>query len=366
METASWGKACGAGAGTYNPLACPPMGPTGRKRVMSWLHLPRKGVKAQPAAEKKDLPEGLWTKCPTCSDIIYRIELEKNLFVCGRCEYHFSISARQTVDMLVDPDSFEELWRGVTSLDPLEFRDAKEKYSLKLKKTMLRTNLSEAVLTGRAKLHDRDIILGVFDFAFLGGSMGSAVGEKIARAGLESLAKRIPLVIVSRSGGARMHESILSLMQMAKTAAVLAKLHEAGVPFISILSNPTTGGVSASFAMLGDLILAEPKAQIGFAGPRVIRETINQELPENFQTAEFVQECGFVDLIVGRGRLRDTLDRVLGFLCPAVGEVARPEEAPPATPKPNPAPEIGAEAAPGLAPAVPTGISRESGRHGTS
>jgi acetyl-CoA carboxylase carboxyl transferase subunit beta len=231
---------------------------------------------------------------------------------------------------------------------------------------MLRTNLSEAVLTGRARLHDREIMLGVFDFAFLGGSMGSAVGEKIARAGLESLAKRCPLVIVSRSGGARMHESILSLMQMAKTSAVLAKLHEAGVPFISILSNPTTGGVSASFAMLGDVIIAEPKAQIGFAGPRVIRETINQELPENFQTAEFVQQCGFVDLIVGRAQLRDMLDRVLGFLCPAVGEVARPEEAPQAAPKPSPAPEIGAEAAPALAPAVRTGISRESGRHGTS
>jgi len=331
---------------------------------MSWLHLPRKGVKAQPTVEKRELPEGLWTKCPTCSDIIYRIELEKNLWVCGRCEYHFSISARQSVDILVDPDSFEELWRGVTSLDPLEFRDAKEKYSLKLKKTMLRTNLSEAVLTGRARLHDREILLGVFDFAFLGGSMGSAVGEKIARAGLEALARRAPLVILSRSGGARMHESVLSLMQMAKTSAVLAKLHEAGIPFISILSNPTTGGVSASFAMLGDVILAEPKAQIGFAGPRVIRETINQELPEGFQTAEFVQECGFVDLIVGRAQMRDTLDRVLGFLCPAAGEVERPEETPAAAPNPTTSAEVGAETTPALAPAVRTGISREMGRHG--
>lgn len=294
---------------------------------MSWLHRAKKGVKVQPTSEKRELPEGLWTKCPTCSDIIYRIELEKNLWVCGRCEYHFSISARQYVDLLLDADSFEERWRSITSLDPLEFRDAKEKYRLKLKKTMLRTNLSEAVLTGCGRLHGRELVLCVFDFAFLGGSMGSAVGEKIARAGLEALGRRVPLVILSRSGGARMHESILSLMQMAKTSAVLAKLHEARVPFVSVLSNPTTGGVSASFAMLGDIILAEPKSQIGFAGPRVIRETINQELPVGFQTAEFVQECGFVDLIVSRKDLRSVLDRVLGFL----GEMpAAAHEAPPA------------------------------------
>ena len=287
---------------------------------MTWLHRPKRGVKAQPAAEKKELPEGLWTKCPTCSDIIYRVELEKNLWVCGRCDYHFAISARQYVDILVDPGTFEETWRSITSLDPLEFRDAKEKYRLKLKKTMLRTNLSEAVLTGRARLHGRDLVLCVFDFAFLGGSMGSAVGEKIARAGLESLQHRMPLVILSRSGGARMHESILSLMQMAKTSAVLAKLHEARVPFISIMTNPTTGGVSASFASLGDVILAEPRAQIGFAGPRVIRETINQELPEGFQTAEFVMECGFVDAIVSRKDLRPALDRMFTFLCPTAQE----------------------------------------------
>ena len=208
-----------------------------------------------------------------------------------------------------------ETYRSITSLDPLDFRDAKEKYRLKLKKTMLRTNLSEAVLTGRARLHDREVVLGVFDFAFLGGSMGSAVGEKIARAGLDALERRVPLVILSRSGGARMHESVLSLMQMAKTSAVLAKLHEARVPFVSVMSDPTTGGVSASFASLGDVILAEPRAQIGFAGHRVIRETINQELPPGFQTAEFVQECGFVDLIVSRESMRSVLHRLLCFLC---------------------------------------------------
>jgi acetyl-CoA carboxylase carboxyl transferase subunit beta len=297
---------------------------------MSFLHRPKRGVKVRPAEEKKELPEGLWTKCPTCSDIIYRIELEKNLWVCGRCNYHFSISARQYVDLLADPDSFEETWRNVTSLDPLEFRDAKERYSLKLKKTMLRTNLSEAVLTGTARLHGREVVLCVFDFAFLGGSMGSVVGEKIARAGLLALEKRAPLVILSRSGGARMHESILSLMQMAKTSVVLAKLHEARVPYISVLSNPTTGGVSASFAMLGDVNIAEPKSQIGFAGPRVIRETINQELPEGFQTAEFVQECGFVDCIVSRQELRAALDRVLLFLCPESGEVRTTTDVTPA------------------------------------
>lgn len=341
---------------------------------MSWLHRKKKGVKAQPAAEKRELPEGLWTKCPTCSDIIYRIELEKSLWVCGRCNYHFSIDARQYVELLTDPDSFVEMWREITSLDPLEFRDAKEKYRLKLKKTMLRTNLSEAVLTGSARISEREVMLAVFDFAFLGGSMGSVVGEKIARAGMRSLERKCPLVILSRSGGARMHESILSLMQMAKTSAVLAKLHEARVPYISILSNPTTGGVSASFAMLGDVIIAEPHAQIGFAGPRVIRETINQELPEGFQTAEFVQECGFVDLIVSRQEMRAMLNRVLSFLAPMPQErvltdaPAQPAPASAARPAagaadPAPAPDLrSADPVPASTAATPRGI----GLHGTA
>jgi acetyl-CoA carboxylase carboxyl transferase subunit beta len=338
---------------------------------MSFLHRPKRGVKVRPTEEKKELPEGLWTKCQTCSDIIYRDELEKNLWVCGRCNYHFPISARQYVDLLVDPDSFTELWRNVTSLDPLDFRDAKVRYSLKLKKTMLRTNLSEAVLTGTARLHDREIALCVFDFAFLGGSMGSVVGEKIARAGLLALERRAPLIVLSRSGGARMHESVLSLMQMAKTSVVLAKLHEARVPYVSILSNPTTGGVSASFAMLGDLNIAEPKAQIGFAGPRVIRETINQELPEGFQTAEFVQECGFVDCIVSRQELRRTLDRVLLFLVPEPSEGRRGQgEA--AAPAPAPGGQIPEVRSQGEAPAGPAQAhgaatvmaTGEIGRHG--
>jgi acetyl-CoA carboxylase carboxyl transferase subunit beta len=327
---------------------------------MSWLHRAKKGVKTQPAAEKRELPEGLWTKCPSCSDIIYRIELEKNTWVCSRCDYHFSIDARQYVDLLADPDSFVEMWREITSLDPLDFKDAKEKYRLKLKKTMLRTNLSEAVLTGRARLHGRDLMLCVFDFGFLGGSMGSAVGEKIARAGLRALEDRIPLVILSRSGGARMHESILSLMQMAKTSAVLAKLHDAGVPFVSILSNPTTGGVSASFAMLGDVIIAEPRAQIGFAGPRVIRETINQELPAGFQTAEFVQECGFVDLIVSRRDMRTSLHRVLSFLAEMPQEHAQPEPESESSAAADPAPP--ATAIPADSAAAP----REVGRRGSA
>jgi acetyl-CoA carboxylase carboxyl transferase subunit beta len=332
---------------------------------MSWLHRAKKGVKTQSAGEKRELPEGLWTKCPTCADIIYRIELEKNLWVCGRCNYHFTISARQYVDLLCDPDSFEEKWRSITSLDPLDFKDAKEKYRLKLKKTMLRTNLSEAVLTGSAALHGRPIMICVFDFAFLGGSMGSAVGEKIARAGREALERRIPLVILSRSGGARMHESILSLMQMAKTSAVLAKLHEAGVPFVSILSNPTTGGVSASFAMLGDVILAEPRSQIGFAGPRVIRETINQELPEGFQTAEFVQECGFVDIIVSRQDIRTVLNRVLAFLCPMPSEARVAADSPAAEPKPAPEARI-PEAAPVAPRHAPPLVPRGVGLHGSA
>jgi acetyl-CoA carboxylase carboxyl transferase subunit beta len=330
---------------------------------MSWLHRAKKGVKTQASAEKRELPEGLWTKCPTCSDIIYRIELDKNLWVCGRCNYHFSISARQYVDLLADPETFEERWRSITSLDPLDFRDAKERYSVKLKKTMMRTGLSEAVLTGTARLHGREIVLCVFDFAFLGGSMGSAVGEKLARAGLEALSRKCPLVILSRSGGARMHESILSLMQMAKTSAVLAKMHEARVPFVSILSNPTTGGVSASFAMLGDVILAEPRAQIGFAGPRVIRETINQELPEGFQTAEFVQECGFVDRIVSRQELRSVLNRVLAFLCPMPNEAQSADS--PKTGVAAPDAPVRAEHDTRSAPERSKLVSREIGLHGS-
>lgn len=332
---------------------------------MSWLHRAKQGVKIQRTAEKRELPEGMWSKCPGCSEIIYRVELEKNLWICNRCSYHFPLDARQYVDILADPASFQETFRSITSLDPLDFRDAKEKYRLKLKKTMLRTNLSEAVLTGRAKLHGRDVVLCVFDFAFLGGSMGSVVGEKIARAGLDALARRAPLIILSRSGGARMHESVLSLMQMAKTSAVLAKLHEERVPFISIMSNPTTGGVSASFAALGDLILAEPRAQIGFAGPRVIRETINQELPPGFQTAEFVQECGFVDLIVSRGALRSVLDRALGFLCASVQEAeVGPESSGPAAPPQDAAePEVDVATAPPIGLDVPE-APRQIGRHG--
>jgi acetyl-CoA carboxylase carboxyl transferase subunit beta len=291
---------------------------------MSWLHRAKKGVRIQRTAEKKELPEGMWTKCPGCSDIVYRVELDKNLWVCTRCSYHFPLNARQYVDVLTDAGTFDETFRNITSLDPLNFRDAKEKYRLKLKKTMLRTNLTEAVLTGRARLHGRPIVLGVFDFSFLGGSMGSAVGEKIARAGLDALERHAPLIVLSRSGGARMHESVLSLMQMAKTSAVLAKMHEARVPFISIMSDPTTGGVSASFASLGDVILAEP------------------------QTAEFVQECGFVDLIVSRGEMRSVLHRLLCFLCgseqeektlePEVEEPPVPEEEPTRDPDTTPSP----------------------------
>ncbi len=333
---------------------------------MSWLHRAKQGVKIQRTAEKRELPEGMWSKCPGCSEIIYRVELEKNLWICNRCNYHFPLDARQYVEILADPDSFQETFRSITSLDPLDFKDAKEKYRLKLKKTMLRTNLTEAVLTGRARLHGREVVLGIFDFAFLGGSMGSVVGEKIARAGLEALSRRAPLIILSRSGGARMHVSVLSLMQMAKTTAVLAKQHEARVPYVSIMSNPTTGGVSASFAALGDLVLAEPRAQIGFAGPRVIRETINQELPAGFQTAEFVQECGFVDLIVSRGSLRSVLDRALGFLCASVQEA----QDCPVPPKVPAGPLQGkAEPEAGVAATPPAGLDlpeahRQIGQHG--
>jgi acetyl-CoA carboxylase carboxyl transferase subunit beta len=277
---------------------------------MVWFR--RKADEPAGKASKVVIAEGLWIKCDSCKEIVYRPEVDRAGRVCPRCSYPFRISARDRIAQLADEGSFEERDMGVTSRDPLEFRDTK-RYTERLKAARKATGLEEAVLTGTARIGGCPVVLGVLEFAFLGGSMASVVGEKLTRAIELAAQKRTPLVIVSASGGARMQEGILSLMQMAKTSAALGRLAEEGVPYISLLTDPTTGGVTASFAMLGDIVLAEPRALIGFAGPRVIAETIRQPLPEGFQRSEFLLEHGQVDLVVERRELRETLRRLLAF-----------------------------------------------------
>lgn len=261
---------------------------------------------------KKSVPEGLWTKCKKCEEIIFNKELEKNLKVCPRCDYYFVMSANERLNMLADTDTFVEIDTGLESRDLLGFVDL-QPYTNRLSISKKKTGLSDAIITGVCRMGGMEVILGVMDFEFLGGSMGSVVGERITRAIERALQKKVPVIIVSSSGGARMQESIFSLMQMAKTSSALATLRDAGVPYISVLTHPTTGGVTASFAMLGDVIIAEPKSLIAFAGPRVIEQTIRQELPEGFQQAEFVLEHGMIDLIATRKKIRETLIRLIRF-----------------------------------------------------
>jgi acetyl-CoA carboxylase carboxyl transferase subunit beta len=255
------------------------------------------------------IPEGLWVKCDNCKEIIYRKEVDKNFKVCPKCDYHFRISASERLPYLVDDGSFLEVEDGLSPRDFLNFKDYKDK----LKSSRKKTGLKDAIISGEAKIGGKAVSLVVMDFDFMGGSMGSVVGEKIARAIERAIEKRTPFVSVASSGGARMQEGILSLMQMAKTSAAVARLGEAGLPFISVLTDPTFGGVTASFAMLGDIIIAEPKSLIGFAGPRVIAETIKQQLPAGFQRSEFMQEHGMIDAIVPRREMRVTLGKILDF-----------------------------------------------------
>jgi acetyl-CoA carboxylase carboxyl transferase subunit beta len=270
---------------------------------MSWFKKPKKKLQA---TDRRDLPADVFDKCPRCAEILYRVRLTQNLNVCPACGYHLRIDAASYITLLLDGGRFRELGLELQSSDPLEFTDLRA-YSDRLEAAVRKTGRGDAVRTVRGEIEDIPVCLAVMDFEFIGGSMGSVVGEKIARLGLEALEDRVPLIVVSASGGARMMEGILSLMQMAKTSAVLAQLHEAGIPFISVLTDPTTGGVTASYAMLGDLILAEPHALVGFAGPRVIEQTIKQELPEGFQRSEFLLEHGMVDQIVDRRDLKNTI-----------------------------------------------------------
>ncbi len=264
------------------------------------------------ADKKRDMPEGLWHKCPGCGEVIHELELKKGLRVCPHCNYHFTLSAPERIESLTDPGTFKETDKGMASVDALNFKGYKDK----LTKYQKITGLSEAIITGKGKVIGHSVVLAVMDFRFLGASMGSVVGEKITRAIELATKEKTAVIIISASGGARMHEGILSLMQMAKTSGALAVHDRAGLPFISVLTHPTTGGVTASFATLGDIILAEPGCMIGFAGPRVIKETTHQELPEGFQTAEFMHQHGLVDMIVERREMREKLASILGYLLP--------------------------------------------------
>ncbi len=277
---------------------------------MAWFH--RKEEKFKDS-QKKSIPDDLWIKCPSCSEIIYKPELKKNHSVCRHCKHHFRITPDEYIKLILDDESAKEIFGNIASVDKLKFK-AEKKYTDQLKIAKNKTNDKEAIRCFEGSISDMPVVLGVMNFGFIGGSMGSAVGEKVSQAIKLADKKKIPLIIVCASGGARMQEGALSLMQLAKTSANLAKFLGNGGLYIPLLTNPTTGGVTASYGMLGDINLAEPKALIGFAGPRVIKQTISQDLPEGFQRSEFLLEKGFIDLIVSRSELKDTLTTLLKTL----------------------------------------------------
>jgi len=279
---------------------------------MAWFKKDNKPTEAPPSEERRVKTEGLWTKCENCRAIIWKKDSEANWQVCPKCEQHFRLGARRRLDLLFDDAQWTERDSELASTDPLKFVDTRP-YSERLREAQERLGMNDAILTGEGKLNGRPIICCAMEFAFAGGSMGAVVGEKVTRAAEYSTQQKRPLVIVSCSGGARMQEGVVSLMQLAKVSAALARLDEVRVPYISVLTDPTTGGVTASFAMLGDLNIAEPGALIGFAGPRVIEQTIRQKLPEGFQRAEFLLQHGFLDAIVPRKELKGYLARALEF-----------------------------------------------------
>ncbi len=282
--------------------------------VMAWFKKAKApAARSEGEGKKVRVPEGLWTKCQNCRETLYSKDLEKNLKVCPKCNHHFRISAGKRIELLLDEGSFVEFDGDMVSVDVLEFKDSKS-YQERIDAALAKGGSKDAVICGEGKIEGSAVQVAIFDFSFMGGSMGSVVGEKITRAIERSIDKKMPLVIVSASGGARMQESILSLMQMAKTSMALARLRTIGLPYISILTDPTTGGVTASFAMLGDVNMAEPKALIGFAGPRVIEQTIRQKLPEGFQRAEYLLEHGMIDLIVERKEMRQKLAQIIQML----------------------------------------------------
>jgi len=300
---------------------------------MSWFDklLPPK-IKSQ--GTKKSIPEGLWKKCPSCSAVLYCVEIENNMNVCPKCSHHMRIGARRRLDLFLDPKPREEIGEGLYPVDVLKFKDSK-KYKDRISDAQKNTGEHDALVIIKGQVKNQPLVAGAFEFSFMGGSMGSVVGERFVRAVNVCLEQEIPFVCFSASGGARMQEALLSLMQMSKTSAALARMGEQGVPFISVLTDPTMGGVSASFAMLGDVIIAEPKALIGFAGPRVIEQTVRETLPEGFQRSEFLLEHGAIDMILDRRKIRDSIGSLLSMFMDSRGKPkSRPTE--PETPAPAP------------------------------
>ena len=279
---------------------------------MSWLEkLVPSRIKTR--RRTRSVPEGLWSKCPGCDSVLYRAEVERNVYVCPKCSHHMRIGARQRLELFLDPGGIEEVAPGLDPQDPLKFKDSK-RYRDRLIQAQKATGEQDALVVARGTLKGRPIVVAAFEFRFLGGSMGSVVGERFRRAVRLAVQDEMPLVCFSASGGARMQEALFSLMQMAKTSAALARLGEQRVPYVSVLTDPTTGGVSASLAMLGDINIAEPNALIGFAGPRVIEQTVRQKLPEGFQRSEFLLDHGMIDMIVNRAEMKDALVRCLKLL----------------------------------------------------
>jgi len=277
---------------------------------MAWFKRKKENISAE--SQKSDIPDGLWEKCPDCGEIIHKRQLEQNAWTCVKCPSHFRIGSREYIKVLIDDGSFKETNRKMKSADPLEFSDTKP-YKNRITETIKKTGLYDAIVTGTGKLDGREVAFACMDFGFIGGSMGSVVGEKIARIIQKAIKNKLPLIIISASGGARMMEGALSLMQMAKTSAWLAEYANSGLPYFSILTDPTTGGTTASFAMLGDFNIAEPKALIGYAGPRVIKQTIGKDLPVGFQKSEFLLEHGFVDFVVHRKNLKSSISDLISM-----------------------------------------------------
>jgi len=293
---------------------------------MSWFEkLVPSVIRTESSQKKTTVPEGLWNKCPRCDAILFNAELEKNFSVCPKCDHHLRISARKRLNMFLDEDGRQEIGAGLKPSDPLKFKDSK-RYKDRISQAQKQSNENDALVVMKGTLQGAGIVAAAFDFGFMGGSMGSVVGERFVRGVNESLRLGVPFVVFTASGGARMQESLFSLFQMTKTSAALTKLAAAGIPYISFMTDPTMGGVSASLAMLGDINVAEPDALIGFAGPRVIEQTVREKLPEGFQRSEFLQEHGAIDMIIDRREMRDKIASILAILCAGRRDVKAVEE----------------------------------------
>ncbi|MEO8663982.1 MAG: acetyl-CoA carboxylase, carboxyltransferase subunit beta [Ignavibacteria bacterium] len=278
---------------------------------MAWFKRSKENITTE--TQTKDVPDGTWIKCPECNEMMHKKQWESNFYMCTKCAHHFRIGSEEYINIILDEGSFKEMDKKIRSIDPLTFTDTKP-YKKRLEETMQSTELYDAIRTGTGKINDIDVVFACMDFSFIGGSMGSVVGEKISRAIDKAIKSKFPLIIISSSGGARMMEGAISLMQLAKTSSKLAKLDDEKIPYISILTNPTTGGATASFSMLGDLNISEPNALIAFAGPRVVKQATGKDLPPGFQRAEFLLEHGFIDFIVSRKDLKDKLSQVLNLI----------------------------------------------------